>query len=613
MPILCRTMARQTNLGMAFASLALSLIANGQSSSPSDPFCAPPDATDVVCRATFSPGGGCIPLILAELEQATTRVDVAMFYFSSEALVNALCRLSATRGIAVRVLTCSDMDQPATRPVLEKLRDHGIGVWVVSPTGSGKLHHKCVVVDGKVVLTGAANWSEAAEQSNHEDVLAAYSPALAEKYLARFDEMQATGLSLAGPPPTKVSARPDRKLPPPRRNLPGTEAVAAQVRAYFSPARERILADLIPQLKQARTVDVGMYLLTDAELRATLEEIASNAEVRVVVDAGVLAGKGIGNLQVLWDAGVKIAVFHGERAAMHLKSVVIDERYVWTGSANWTETALGGNYEDVLCLDSPALAQLYARNLREIFAASRSFDTETLDLAKPEDPVVPSDYDESLPATGPRTNFTDFVRVPFPGFGATGKVRYVSDEECQPLLRKLIRGARQSIFIGMYVFSEQKSAAPYSEELIDDLQAAAQRGVYVYFLLYTAPSTVDRLAEQHSNRAEELRKAGIDVRLALPSTPLHMKTVVVDLSKVMIGSHNWSEGSLSGKRVYESSALIVLDAQEPKLADFLLGRKTISDMRSRELWEQEITTLRHLNQASGKARDNLIAELEGRE
>ena len=110
----------------------------------------------------------------------------------------------------------------------------------------------------------------------------------------------------------------------------------------------------------------------------------------------------------------------------------------------------------------------------------------------------------------------------------------------QPLLRKLIRGARQSIFIGMYVFSEQKREAPFTEELIGDLEAAAKRGVYVYLLLYTAPSTVDRLPEQHSNRAERLRKAGINVRLALPGTPLHMKTVVVDLAKVMIGSHNLS-------------------------------------------------------------------------
>jgi len=120
---------------------------------------------------------------------------------------------------------------------------------------------------------------------------------------------------------------------------------------------------------------------------------------------------------------------------------------------------------------------------------------------------------------------------------------------------------------------------------------------------------VDRLAAHHSHRAEALRRAGIDVRLALPTTPLHMKTVIVDLSKVLIGSHNWSEGALSGKRVFESSALIVLDAQEPKLADFIFSRKIISDMRSRDLWEQETTTLRHLAQASASERKALLEEL----
>ncbi len=597
-------------------SLSLSfllLTRSGFSQEPTPLFSALPNATGVVCRAAFSPGGGCIPLILAELEQAQTRVDVAMFYFSSDALVNMLCKLSAERGIAVRVLADSDMDQTATRPVLEKLRDHGVSVVVVTPSGSGKLHHKCAVVDEKVVLTGAANWSEAAEQSNHEDVLALYSPALAAQYLARFDEIQAIGVPLAGPPPSKMARRIDRRPSPPRRNMPGTEAVAAQARVYFTPARRQILDDLLPQLKNARAVDVGMYLLTDKELLATLAEIASNATVRVVVDASALAGKGLGNLQVLWDAGVQIASFHGDRASMHLKSVVIDERQVWTGSANWTETALGGSYEDMLCLDSLALARLYSQNLGGIFAAGRSFESQALDLSAAAENSADSGFCAALPETGPRTNFTDFARVPFPAFEAAGKVAYLPDEEYQPALRRLIQSARQSIFIGMYVFSEQKSEAPSTEELIGDLEAAVKRGVYVYLLLYTAPSTVDRLAEQHSNRAERLRKAGIDVRMALPGTPLHMKTVVVDLAKVMIGSHNWSEGSLSGKRVCESSALIVLDGQEPKLADFLLSRNTISDMRSRALWEQEITTLRHLNQSRGAERDGLVAELEARE
>ena len=576
-------------------------------------FSAPPDATGVTCRATFSPGGGCIPLILSELEQAQTRVDVAMFYFSSDALVNMLCKLSAERGISVRVLADSDMDSTATRPVLEKLRDHGVTVYVATPPGSGKLHHKCAVVDGKVVLTGAANWSEAAEQSNHEDVLAIYSSALASKYLARFDEIQKTGILLAGPPPSKISPRPDRRLPPPRRNMPGTEVVAAQVRTYFTPARQQILNDLLPQLKNAKTVDVGMYLLTDKELLATLAEIASNVTVRVVVDASALTGKGLGNLQTLWDAGIQIVSFHKDRAIMHLKSVVIDGCYVWTGSANWTETALGGNYEDMLCLDSPPLARLYAQNLSDIIRVCRSFEEQALDLSKPAGGDIPSEFDPALPTTGPRSNFTDFVRIPFPGFDVVGKARYVPDEEYQPTLCRLIRTARQSIFIGMFVFSEQKSEDPSRLEVIRELKAAAKRGVYVYLILFTPPSAANVLTVQHSNRAEQMRRAGIDVRLALPSTPLHMKTVVVDLAKVLVGSHNWSEGSISGKRDFESSALIVLDGQEPKLADFLLSRNIISDMRSRALWEQEISVLRHLNQTSGKARDDLVAELEGRE
>ena len=536
-----------------------------------------------------------------------------MFYFSSEVLADALCRLSAERAIAVRVLTGTDMDTTANRPMLERLQQHGVEVYVVSPPGSGRLHHKCAVIDGQVVLTGAANWSEAAEQSNHEDVLALYSPELAAHYLTHFDEIQTIGKPFEGPPPANMSRRPNRRLPAPRRNLPGTEALADGVRVYFTPNRDTILTDLIPQLENARTVDIGMYLLTDRDLLDTLAQIATNATVRLVVDSVAVSGRGLGELQALWDAGVQVASFHKDRASMHLKAVVIDERHVWTGSANWTPTALGGNYEDVLWLDSPALARLYSQNLSAIIAESRSFETKALDLSAPDASRADLDFCTDLPATGPRTNFTDFDRVAFPAFEGAGRVAYLPDEELQPALRKLIQTARQSIFIGMYVFSEQKSAAPFTEEVIRDLEAAARRGVYVYMVLYTPPGSADRLDEHHSNRAERLRRAGIDVRLALPTVPLHMKTVVVDLCKIIVGSHNWSEGALSGKRVYESSALIILDAQEPKLADFLLSRKTISDMRSRDLWRQEITTLRHLTQSSGSARTDLLEQLEDME
>ena len=112
----------------------------------------------------------------------------------------------------------------------------------------------------------------------------------------------------------------------------------------------------------------------------------------------------------------------------------------------------------MLWLDSPALARLYSQNLSAIIAESRSFETKALDLSAPDASRADLDFCTDLPATGPRTNFTDFDRVAFPAFEGAGRVAYLPDEELQPALRKLIQTARQSIFIGMYVFSEQKSA-----------------------------------------------------------------------------------------------------------------------------------------------------------
>ena len=89
-----------------------------------------------------------------------------------------------------------------------------------------------------------------------------------------------------------------------------------------------------------------------------------------------------------------------------------------------------------------------------------------------------------------------------------------------------------------------------------------------------------------------------------------MMMVVVDLAKVLIGSHNWSEGSLSGERDYESSVLLVLPEQDMRFADYVLGRQTVSDMRSKELWEQEISRLRQVVLMKPSERATFLREQE---
>ena len=270
----------------------------------------------------------------------------------------------------------------------------------------------------------------------------------------------------------------------------------------------------------------------------------------------------------------------------------------------------------MLFFDSPQMAQLYTAFLDGIQKFSPSFAplAQGHAVAAPAEVITecaPTDFLSGLPPCGTRTNFDNLLHDPiFPAFETQAAVSYLPDEEYLPVLLDLIRNAQQSILIAMYEMSETKTDAAAQEQVLSELARAAARGVYVYFLLHVPNSVQDRLRESHSNWAEKLRAKGIDVRLNLPNIHLHTKMVVVDLAKVLIGSHNWSEGALSGGRVYESSALLVLPEQDIRFADYILGRQAICDMRSKNLWEQEIALLCHLAVMGSSERDDFLRARE---
>lgn len=580
-------------------------------------------------RVAFSPRGEAFPLILKELRQARKSVNVAMFYLSDKELTDALCFLAQQRGVTVRLLTGSWMDTPAHRPLLERLAQHGVAVHILPLPGEARMHLKCAVIDGETVIAGTANWTPTAFEQNFEDTLAIRSPELgrlyldhletllakAEPFYSQSNDTQAKGRirfpEITRPASSKTA---DRFQPPGIR----TARDIRQAEVFFLPDREGIRS-LLTQAKAAtQRIDIGMYLVNDPEVVQTLVAIAreGKVQIRLLLDSGMLAGSLLACANQLWEAGIDIHYYQNNREALHLKTAVIDGRYVWTGTANWTTGALELNVEDMLFFDSPEMAKLYTGFLDGIQQLSQSFaplaQGNVVAAVESIPEYGPGGYLTGLPPTGPRTNFDRLITDPtFPGFDAPAAVSYLPDEEYLPVLLDLIRNAHQSILIAMYVMSETKEIAAAQEQIHRALEQAAARGVYVYLLLQTPTSVQDRLAESHSNWAEKLRAKGIDVRLNLPHIHLHAKMVVVDLAKVMIGSHNWSEGALSGERVYESSALLVLPEQDIRFADYILGRQTISDMRSKDLWEQEISLLRQMVVMSSSERAAFIQKREG--
>jgi phosphatidylserine/phosphatidylglycerophosphate/cardiolipin synthase-like enzyme len=147
-----------------------------------------------------------------------------------------------------------------------------------------------------------------------------------------------------------------------RYDEPLKEPVQARVQCAFNEDCEPLLVRMLDGAE--RSIRVAAYAFTRTRIaRALVEAHRRGVEVRIKMDREQAAYEGASRLlQYLADNGVPVTRVSvpGRYAAMHNKFIVIDERYVITGSYNYTTTAHVANWENVLCADSPELARQYA-------------------------------------------------------------------------------------------------------------------------------------------------------------------------------------------------------------------------------------------------------------
>ena len=135
---------------------------------------------DAHCRFVHSPQS------LARLEEilksATTSCDVCMFVIASQQLIDILVELHL-RGVKVRCIA----DNQDTDGVLHSLRSNGI--LVRFDKSDYLMHHKFVVIDSKMVLTGSYNFSRGGMGINRENIVKIHHPHICKAYLDEFNEM----------------------------------------------------------------------------------------------------------------------------------------------------------------------------------------------------------------------------------------------------------------------------------------------------------------------------------------------------------------------------------------------------------------------------------------
>ena len=120
----------------------------------------------------------------AEIRGAARSIDVAMFHFTSDRLVQALAERRRA-GVAVRVLL--DRAQ-SVEEFVRRLQAEGIEVRRVVPRGEeARFHQKYAVLDARLVVTGSYNWTVQGDIANHENVVVLRHEAAARAFQENFE------------------------------------------------------------------------------------------------------------------------------------------------------------------------------------------------------------------------------------------------------------------------------------------------------------------------------------------------------------------------------------------------------------------------------------------
>jgi len=126
-------------------------------------------------------------LIRRWIDRANESIRVMVMLITQDELADSLIE-AYRRGVDVDVIIDDDWLYK-TGSDYKRLLEAGVDIR--GDNRPGLMHHKVVVIDGCIVITGSYNWSRSAEESNDENIIILRSSLIAEEYLEEFNRIWA--------------------------------------------------------------------------------------------------------------------------------------------------------------------------------------------------------------------------------------------------------------------------------------------------------------------------------------------------------------------------------------------------------------------------------------
>jgi phosphatidylserine/phosphatidylglycerophosphate/cardiolipin synthase-like enzyme len=136
--------------------------------------------------------------IISLIEGAKFTIDIAMFSFTDDQLGDAIVAAAKDPDVTVHVLLDGLHATGDGGEYERSLKGNGT-LEVLVERYKGMLHHKFMVIDSKIVVTGSYNWSGNAETKHYENIVVIQCPKIAAAFTSEFNHVWST-LEAGGTP-----------------------------------------------------------------------------------------------------------------------------------------------------------------------------------------------------------------------------------------------------------------------------------------------------------------------------------------------------------------------------------------------------------------------------
>jgi phosphatidylserine/phosphatidylglycerophosphate/cardiolipin synthase-like enzyme len=209
------------------------------------------------------------------------------------------------------------------------------------------------------VWTGSTNITKNGIYDQNNNVIVIRSPELATIYEREFDEMWNGQFGAKSP-----STLSEQSL-----TIDGTQILV--IFTSEDPVLENVI---IPFVQGAQS---SVYFMAFSFTDYPLADAMIQARLRDLDVAGVFEAFGStsesAELRTLYCGDVPVRQ-DGNGGFLHHKVIIVDERYVITGSLNFSTRAEETNDENVIIIDNPDIARLYIEEFERVWALGKDPD-----------------------------------------------------------------------------------------------------------------------------------------------------------------------------------------------------------------------------------------------